>query len=36
MVFGLQTLLEHELHNGNADQMEKAANSLNKWLIGRK
>lgn len=32
---GLQALLEHELHNGNADQMQKASDNLSEWLINR-
>lgn len=32
---GLQALLEHELHNGNADQMQKASDNLSGWLINR-
>lgn len=35
MCQGVQALLEHELHNGNGDQMQEASNSLNKWLRDR-
>lgn len=36
LVYGVQALLEHELHNGNAQQMQTAADGLNNWLVGRK
>ena len=32
---GVQALLEHELHNGNANQMQGASDDLSKWLINR-
>ena len=32
---GVQALLEHELHNGNADQMKEAADKLRKYLVNR-
>lgn len=33
LVKGVQALLEHELHNGNSEQMEKASTGLNEWLV---
>lgn len=35
MCAGVLALLEHELHNGNADQMIKASQDINEWLIKR-
>ena len=32
---GLHALLEHELHNGNADQMQTASSDLTKWLLDK-
>lgn len=32
---GVQALLNHELHNGNANEMQEASSELNKWLINR-
>lgn len=32
---GVQALLNHALHNGNSDEMQKASTDLNKWLINR-
>lgn len=32
---GVQALLDHELHNGNADQMQDASNKLTSWLINK-
>jgi len=32
---GVQALLEHELHNGNAEQMEQASDNINKYLWRR-
>ncbi len=31
---GLAALLDHELHNGNTDQMQQAKNGLTKYLSG--
>ena len=31
---GVQALLEHELHNGNADEMTSASKEIDKWLRG--
>lgn len=36
LVYGVQALLEHELHNGNAEQMQTASDGLNNWLVDRK
>ncbi len=36
LCFGVQALLNHELHNGNADEMAHASENINKWLVGRK
>lgn len=33
---GVQALLEHELHNGNAEEMQKASQEINDWLLNRK
>lgn len=32
---GVQALLEHELHNGNDDEMRAASDSIGKWLRTR-
>lgn len=32
---GVQALLEHELHNGNNEEMQAASTSLGKWLRNR-
>ena len=32
---GVQALLEHEIHNGNADEMKAAARELKKYLVNR-
>lgn len=32
---GVQALLEHELHNGNADEMQEASHAIDKWLRER-
>ena len=32
---GVQALLEHELHNGNADEMQSASRDIDKWLRER-
>lgn len=32
---GVQALLEHELHNGNADEMQQASKGIDKWLRER-
>lgn len=32
---GVQALLEHALHNGNADEMQAASASIGKWLRNR-
>lgn len=32
---GVQALLEHEIHNGNADEMKAAASELRKYLVNR-
>ncbi len=32
---GVQALLNHALHNGNSDEMQRASTDLNKWLINR-
>lgn len=32
---GVQALLEHELHNGNADEMHKASAEISDWLRSR-
>ena len=36
MCKGVQALLEHELHNGNSDQMMKASEGINAWLLDGK
>ena len=35
LCFGVQALLEHALHNGNADEMKAASDNIKKWLVGR-
>lgn len=30
---GVRALLDHELHNGNADQMRAASEAINDWLV---
>lgn len=32
---GVQALLDHALHNGNAQQMQDASNKLTEWLINK-
>ena len=32
---GVQALLEHELHNGNADEMRQASTEISDWLRQR-
>lgn len=32
---GVKALLEHELHNGNADEMEVSSKKLDHWLLNR-
>lgn len=32
---GLQALLEHELHNGNASEMQEASKALTDWLLNK-
>lgn len=32
---GVQALLDHELHNGNEDEMKAASDSIGKWLRTR-
>ena len=32
---GVQALLDHELHNGNAQQMQSASDKLTEWLINK-
>lgn len=32
---GVLALLNHELHNGNADEMQDALKGLNAWMLGR-
>lgn len=32
---GVMALLDHELHNGNADQMEHARDGINNYLISK-
>ena len=32
---GVQGLLEHELHNGNANEMESASKDISTWLCTR-
>lgn len=35
LIFGVQALLEHELHNGNTDQMQEASSGLSSYLRER-
>lgn len=35
LVTGVNALLEHELHNGNAQQMQDASDGMRSWLIDR-
>ena len=35
MVTGIQALVEHALHNGNADQLKDASDGINGWLTNR-
>lgn len=35
LCIGVQALLEHALHNGNADEMKAASDNIKKWLVGR-
>lgn len=35
MCAGVQALLEHELHNGNADEMQQASRGIDAWLRER-
>lgn len=35
MCRGVQALLEHELHNGNSDEMEGASQEISAWLHDR-
>ena len=35
MCRGVQALLEHELHNGNEDEMKAASEGIGKWLRNR-
>lgn len=32
---GVKALLNHQLHDGNTDEMERAASELDAWLINR-
>lgn len=32
---GVQALLEHELHNGNTEEMQEASKEIDKWLRER-
>lgn len=32
---GVQALLEHELHNGNTEEMQEASKGIDKWLRER-
>lgn len=36
MCVAVMALLNHELHNGNSDEMHKASTGLNDYLINRK
>ena len=33
--YGVQVLIEHELHNGNGDTMRKASDEIGEWLRER-
>ena len=35
MLRGVQALLDHELHNGNEEEMKAASDSIGKWLRTR-
>ena len=35
MLRGVQALLDHELHNGNEEEMKEASDSIGKWLRTR-
>lgn len=35
LCLGVQALLEHELHNGNSDEMQEASHNIREWLAGR-
>lgn len=35
LCLGVQALLEHELHNGNSDEMQEASHNIRQWLAGR-
>ena len=35
MCWGVQALLDHELHNGNEDEMKSASERIGKWLRTR-
>ena len=32
---GVLALLNHELHDGNSDEMQEALRGLNSWMLGR-
>ncbi len=32
---GVKALIEHELHNGNKDEMENASGAIDKWIFER-
>lgn len=32
---GVQALLEHELHNGNEDELASASKGINDWLVNK-
>lgn len=32
---GVKALIEHELHNGNKDEMETASGAIDKWIFDR-
>ena len=36
LCFGIQTLLDHALHNGNTDEMTQASKELNRYLRSRR
>lgn len=35
MMRGIKTLLDHELHNGNADKMQEASESIDEYLLNK-
>lgn len=35
MMRGVVALLEHELHNGNSEQMQEASDNINRYLIDK-